>query len=133
MAPPTRAVLDTVRRLTELRPARALPAEAVQRSFTTLDRLSRELAAGSQRGSAIPRQVLAELVLGTQSVPEIHATWEIDSLTNHMSVAAFRSTIARNQRYVAAGVLCPQTVPSEQAMPRLRPARVRTSGGVKRG
>jgi hypothetical protein len=151
VAQPTRAVLDAARRLTELRPARALLAEAVQRSFTTLDLLGRELDAGGQRGSALPRRVLGELLPGTRSVAEIDAerlwvksglpaplwnrrlvgpsgeylgrpdawfddvglAWEIDSLAHHFSVAAFERTIARNQRYVTAGILCLQTLPSE--------------------
>lgn len=82
LAEPTRAVLDATRRLTELRPARALLTEAVQRSFTTLELLNGELAKGSRRGSAVPRTVLMEMSVGTESVAEIDAArvWEKSGL-----------------------------------------------------
>lgn len=70
---PTRAVLDGCRRMTELRPVRALLTEAVQRSFTTYERLIQELEVGSRRGSAVPRLVLAEMAGGAESVAELDA------------------------------------------------------------
>jgi histone H3/H4 len=73
VAPINRAVLDASRRMRELAPAQALLSESVQRSFTSVERLSAELAAGSQRGSAIPRRVLDQLMPGAQSVAEIGA------------------------------------------------------------
>jgi hypothetical protein len=73
LAEPTRAVLDGCRQMTEMRPVRALLTEAVQRSFTTCERLNEELARGSQRGSAVPRLVLAEMAGGAESVAEIDA------------------------------------------------------------
>jgi hypothetical protein len=73
LAEPTRAVLDGCRRMTEVRPVRALLTEAVQRSFTTLELLGEELKKGSQRGSAVPRLVLAEMTDGAESVAEIDA------------------------------------------------------------
>jgi hypothetical protein len=73
LAEPTRAVLDGCRRMTEPRPVRAWLTEAVQRSYTTLDLLDAELAKGSQRGSALPRLVLAEMAGGAESVAEIDA------------------------------------------------------------
>ncbi|WP_370946206.1 hypothetical protein AB5J62_01020 [Amycolatopsis sp. cg5] len=73
LAPPTRAVLDSARRVRKLVPVRALLTEAVQRGLTTVARLSEELATGSQRGSAIPRRVLNEMRPGAHSVAEIAA------------------------------------------------------------
>ncbi len=84
VAPLVRAVLDTARRLRTPDPARALLAEAVQRSRCRLPDLEHELAEGSQRGSAVPRRVLAEIGLGARSVAEIDAmqVWEQSGLPN---------------------------------------------------
>jgi hypothetical protein len=73
VAPPSRAVLDTARRMTEVRPARALLTESVQRRFTTVGELTAELAQGSSRGSALPRRILTELAPGQESVAEMDA------------------------------------------------------------
>lgn len=73
VAEPTRALLDGCRRMTEMRAVRALLTEAVQRSFTTRQRLDEELESGSQRGSAVPRLVLAEMAGGADSVAELDA------------------------------------------------------------
>ncbi|MFD9893929.1 hypothetical protein ACFWY9_31665 [Amycolatopsis sp. NPDC059027] len=73
VAPAARAVLDTVRRMSDLRSARALLSECVQRGFASVSALSCELEAGSSRGSAIPRRIIAELMAGTESVAEIDA------------------------------------------------------------
>jgi hypothetical protein len=70
VAPLERAVIDTVRRLDRRDEVRAVLAEAVQARRTTVARLSAELAAGSQRGTALPRQVLDELGAGVRSVAE---------------------------------------------------------------
>jgi hypothetical protein len=71
VAPLDRAVIDTVRRLDRRDAVRAVLTEAVQKRRTTVARLSAELAAGSQRGSAIPRRVLREeLADGVRSVAE---------------------------------------------------------------
>jgi hypothetical protein len=72
-APLERAVLDTARRMRRLDEVRALVAEAVQRGFTTQPRLSAELAAGSQRGTRLPRIALAEIHDGVRSAPEAWA------------------------------------------------------------
>ncbi|HSK60598.1 MAG TPA: hypothetical protein VK935_16255 [Actinomycetospora sp.] len=72
-APLDRAVIDTVRRLDRRDAVRAVLAEVVQKGRTTVARLRAELAAGSQRGSALPRQVLDELDAGVRSVAEAWA------------------------------------------------------------
>jgi hypothetical protein len=72
-APLERAVLDQARRSTRLDPVRALLAEAVQRRFTTVARLSDELETGSRRGSRLPRAVLVELAAGVRSASEAWA------------------------------------------------------------
>ncbi|MDT7787852.1 MAG: hypothetical protein QOF58_6271 [Pseudonocardiales bacterium] len=70
VAPPTRAVLDGVRRIRDLDPARALLIEAVQNGVTDLDSLRGELDSGTKRGTALPRRVLDEIDLGVRSVAE---------------------------------------------------------------
>lgn len=73
LAPPPRCVLDTCRRMSAMDPCRALLSEVLQRRMTSHRSLSEELAAGSTRGSAIPRKVLAELSSGAHSVAELRA------------------------------------------------------------
>jgi hypothetical protein len=73
LAPLERAVICAVRRLDRRDAVRAVLAEAVQKGRTTVARLRAELAAGSQRGSALPRQVLDELEAGVRSVAEAWA------------------------------------------------------------
>lgn len=75
LAPAHRAVLDGVRRMREFDPIRALLAESVQRRRCAPEALARELELGSQRGSALPRRAMAELLGGAHSVPEGDAFW----------------------------------------------------------
>ncbi|PRX49943.1 hypothetical protein B0I33_10258 [Prauserella shujinwangii] len=70
LAPVHRAVLDAARRVEDFDTVRAMLAEAVQRGRCRPDVLRRELEDGSQRGSALPRRALAELVSGPRSVAE---------------------------------------------------------------
>jgi len=74
----TRAVLDACRKVSSLILVRALLAEAVQRHRVAPARLLSELDAGSRRGSAVPREVLKDIVDGARSVAEIDAmrVWE---------------------------------------------------------
>jgi hypothetical protein len=78
LAPTGRAVLDACRRMRDFDPVRALLAEAVQRGGQRPAWLLAELERGSQRGSAIPREVLKETLAGSRSVAESHAmrVWE---------------------------------------------------------
>jgi hypothetical protein len=69
-APPERAVADAVRRITKIEDARAIVASAVQQGLCTVEELTAELRAGSVRGSATLRSVLAEVIAGIRSVPE---------------------------------------------------------------
>ncbi|MQA60411.1 MAG: hypothetical protein GEU86_02725 [Actinophytocola sp.] len=78
LAPITRALLDTSRRMSSMDPCRALLSEAVQRRLCDCPRLTAELAKGSSRGSAIPRKVLRELAMGTHSVAEIDGSYVWD-------------------------------------------------------
>ena len=73
LAPVSRSVLDACRRLTEFDPVRALLAEAVQRRGVRPGTLVRELSQGSNRGTAIAREVLREIQEGARSVAESHA------------------------------------------------------------
>jgi hypothetical protein len=65
-----RAVADTARLLTDMREARAVVADAVQRGRCTLADLGAELRAGPVRGSATFRSVLAEVTEGIRSTAE---------------------------------------------------------------
>jgi hypothetical protein len=69
-APPERALVDTVRGLTDLREVRALIAGAIQRGQCRLEALGLELAEGPMRHSALLRQVLAEAADGIRSPAE---------------------------------------------------------------
>jgi hypothetical protein len=73
VAPPHRAVLDGVRRLSDFDRIQAILSEAVQRRRCTAQDLAAELKAGSQRGSALPRRALAALLDGAHSVAEADA------------------------------------------------------------
>ncbi len=74
LAPVHRALLDAARRIEDFDAIRGMLAEAVQRDRCALDVLHRELEEGSQRGSALPRRVLAELDGGARSVAELDAS-----------------------------------------------------------
>lgn len=71
LSPPEHAALLTARQGIDLRDARALLAEVVQRRLTTVERLERVLASGPSAGSCLPRQVLRDLAAGCRSGPEI--------------------------------------------------------------
>ncbi|MBW0106202.1 hypothetical protein [Pseudonocardia sp. KRD291] len=73
VAPVTRAAMDFVRRSTDRDVVRAVLAEVVQRERATVPELVAELAAGSGRGSALPRAVLEEVAAGVRSVAEAKA------------------------------------------------------------
>lgn len=73
IAPAERAVLDAARRMRTLDGVRAILAETVQRGAARPAGLRAELAMGSNRGSALARQVLTEVSDGVQSVAEAWA------------------------------------------------------------
>lgn len=73
LAPLVRSVLDACRRFTSHNPVQALITEAVQRGRLDPGWLTRELEDGSQRGTAVPREVLKAVVTGAWSVAEIDA------------------------------------------------------------
>lgn len=65
-----RAVADTVRLLADLRDARAVVADAVQRGRCTVGDLAAELRGSPIRGSAMLRSVLGEVAEGIRSTAE---------------------------------------------------------------
>jgi hypothetical protein len=69
-AMPPRAIADTARWLADLREVRAVVADAVQKGRCPLSLLIHELDGGTVRGSALLRQVLAEVAEGMRSVAE---------------------------------------------------------------
>jgi GNAT superfamily N-acetyltransferase len=73
LAPVARAAVDFARRSRERGILRAVLAEAVQRGFCTSADLGAELAAGSRWGSALPREILAEIADGVRSPAEAEA------------------------------------------------------------
>ncbi len=68
--PLVRAVVDAARRCTERRAVRALASEVVQSGRSSLPDLRDELSVSQRRGSALLRDVLADLEAGTRSAPE---------------------------------------------------------------
>lgn len=75
VAPISRAILDASRRMRDFDAIRAMLTEAVQRRRCRPEQLAGELEHGSQRGSALPRRALGELVSGARSVAEGDALW----------------------------------------------------------
>jgi hypothetical protein len=73
LAPIERAALDLTRRTPDRDVVRAVLAEVVQRGRTTPAHLVAELEAGSDRGTALPREVLAAVSDGIRSVAEAKA------------------------------------------------------------
>jgi hypothetical protein len=94
LAPLTRSVLDACRRFTSHAPARALITEAVQRHRVAPPWLAHELGMGSQRGTAIPREVLKDIIVGARSVAEVDAmrVWERTKLPQPVWNAALRDS-----------------------------------------
>jgi hypothetical protein len=70
LAPLPRACLDAARRLRHAGDVTELLAEPVQRGMCTVSALGTELAAGSRRGTARPRAVLADMSDGVRSAAE---------------------------------------------------------------
>jgi hypothetical protein len=73
LAPVPRAVLDFARRTSDRPMVRAVVAEAVQQRHCSVGDLGVELRLGCQRGSAMPRTVLAEIGDGVRSAAEATA------------------------------------------------------------
>ncbi|MFC4950418.1 hypothetical protein [Pseudonocardia sp. GCM10023141] len=73
LAPIQRVALDFTRRTSDRNEVRSALAEVVQRGRCTPAQLNAELAAGSGRGSALPRLVLEEISDGVRSVAEANA------------------------------------------------------------
>jgi hypothetical protein len=65
-----RAVTDTVRGMSDVANVRAIVAGAVQQSVCTVELLAAELPAGPAAGTAVLREVLAEVAVGVRSAPE---------------------------------------------------------------
>jgi hypothetical protein len=70
LAPVPRACLDAARRLRSAAELTELIADTVQRQLCTPAHLAAELREGSQRGSAMPRRVLADVAAGVRSTAE---------------------------------------------------------------
>jgi hypothetical protein len=64
-----RAVADALRRMTDVRPARALAAAGLASGACSLEQLERELAEGPIRHSALLRQVVRSIREGAGSAP----------------------------------------------------------------
>ena len=65
-----RACLDAARRLRSAAQITELIADTVQRQLCTPAHLAAELREGSQRGTAMPRRVLADVADGVRSTAE---------------------------------------------------------------
>ncbi|MEQ3550258.1 hypothetical protein WIS52_07230 [Pseudonocardia nematodicida] len=73
LAPVARAAVDAARRSRDRNLVRTVFADLVQHRHCTVDQLVTELVEGSSRGSALPREVLREIVDGVRSVAEATA------------------------------------------------------------
>jgi hypothetical protein len=70
LAPLVRSCTDTVRRVRSAAEVTELLSEPVQRRLCTVAALWEELGAGSRRGTAVPRAVLADVADGVRSAAE---------------------------------------------------------------
>lgn len=67
---PARAVIDALKGYQDRQKVRAVLAEAVQRSHTTVRELARELDQAQRNGTALLREILTEVADGARSAPE---------------------------------------------------------------
>ncbi|MER7165240.1 hypothetical protein ABT336_04065 [Micromonospora sp. NPDC000207] len=67
---PARAVVDAARGLREIRPVRAIVAEAVQRGYADLTGLDEEIRRARRSRTALVRKAFTEVLAGTRSAPE---------------------------------------------------------------
>ncbi|PZF94901.1 type IV toxin-antitoxin system AbiEi family antitoxin domain-containing protein [Micromonospora endophytica] len=67
---PARAVVDAARDLRQLRPVRAVVAEAIQRGYADLAALDEEIRRARRSRTALVRKAFSEVVQGTRSAPE---------------------------------------------------------------
>jgi len=70
IAPPARAVADTVRGMASLRDVRAIVADAVQQGRCEVWQLHAELLAGPNQGSVLFREALTDVADGIRSTAE---------------------------------------------------------------
>lgn len=99
-APVARCLLDASRRMSNANTCRALLTEALQRGDVTVSELVRELSAGSDRGSRVPRAVLRELTDDAHSVAEVqaqklYATSGLPPMIHNRDIAVDGKWIAR--------------------------------------
>ncbi|MFD4369027.1 hypothetical protein [Rhodococcus sp. NPDC058521] len=99
-APAVRCLLDASRRMSNIDTCRALLTEGLQRGDVTVSDLVQELAAGSDRGSRVPRAVLRELTDDAHSVAEVqaqklYATSELPPMVHNRDIALGGKWIAR--------------------------------------
>src|SRR4051794_33364913 len=93
LAPLVRSCTDAARRLRSAAEITELLSEPVQRRLCTVNMLSEELHAGSRRGTAIPRAVLADVADGVRSAAERAAKqfWPSTGLPNPWWNASIRT------------------------------------------
>ena len=73
LAPVVRSCTDAVRRIRSPAEVAELLSDAVQQGLCTVGALSEEVEAGSRRGTAVPRAVLADVAVGVRSAAERRA------------------------------------------------------------
>ncbi|WP_199441289.1 hypothetical protein [Umezawaea beigongshangensis] len=74
LAPPVRAVLDGLRRITEASAVRPLLVEAVRRKLGTLEDLNREVENAARRGQPLPPHVVLQVRTELLTVAEADTT-----------------------------------------------------------
>ncbi|MEU9685241.1 hypothetical protein [Amycolatopsis japonica] len=100
VAPPSRAVLDGLRRVRDFDLVSATLLEALESGLCDHHELVTELDSGSRRGTALPRSVLRRLTDDVRSVPELDAValWRSAGLPEPMcNVKVFD----QNGRFIA--------------------------------
>jgi hypothetical protein len=96
---PARAVVDTVRGLTDLGHVRAIVAGAVQQRVCKIELLAAELPAGPVAGTAAFRAVLAEVAGGVRSGPEADLRQLI--IRSGLPVPLFNCSLRLNGAFLA--------------------------------
>jgi hypothetical protein len=96
---PARAVLDTVRGMTDLTRVRAIVAGAVQQRICKIELLAAELPPWPVKDTALLRMVLAEVAVGIRSAPEADLRDLI--VTARLPIPLFNCTLRLNGRFLA--------------------------------
>jgi hypothetical protein len=96
---PPRALVDTVRGLTDVRDVRAIVAGAVQQRVCMMELLAAEVAASPTKDTALLRAVMAEVAAGVRSGPEADLRQLI--IRSGLPVPLFNCSLRLNGTFLA--------------------------------